>query len=113
MICTTYKPGRRNQCGIPLVVSCRPLHLGHIGKSRCDVNRAKFKVLNCSKSHDNVKCSRAEGRCKAFIVVQSRTLGISLCNKTSLEVFNGAILIVIYLEYQDEVWPHRISMLFP
>jgi len=70
-----------------------------IREGGCDVHRTKFKVFNCGHGHNDAECGRTEGRCKAFIVVESWTLRVSLCDDSGLEALNGTICIVFDPEY--------------
>ena len=45
-----------------------------ICECRGDVHGTKFKVFYSSYGHNNAKCGRTEGGCKAFVVVKSRVL---------------------------------------
>jgi len=62
-----------------------------IREGGCDLHRTKFKVFNCSHGHNNTECGRTDGRRKAFIVVESWTLRVSLCDDSGLEVLNRTI----------------------
>jgi len=75
-----------------------------IHEGGCDVYRTKVEVFNCTHGNNDAECGRTEGRCKAFIVVESRTLRVPLCDDSGLEALNGTICIVFDLEYLSRTY---------
>src|SRR6266540_5353917 len=55
--------------------------------------------LECGGRVNYWECGRTEGRHKAFIVVESWTLRVFLCDDSGLEALNGTICIVFDPEY--------------